>query len=369
MMFLDVLIIYEPVSQESMINRLLEEMNKKGLNMDAFNMHKLQFHINRKKSLIYKFLSFLQHFFLLRLFIKRFFYSSILHKLSLKTKLIDIHFFSRNYVRFLEHYNSPYKLTIWGSDFNRELPYWQERKREIYKRASIIQVATKEMKNSLLSYEKSLVNKIQVCNFGVSLLTQIEEFRSFVNIDSLKKDRIVITCGYNGTKGQQHLKIFNAISHLPKKLKEKLYLQIPLTYGLSRKYRKNIKSALALLNCPYKLYLSRLSDNDLAKLRLRTDITINMQITDALSASLIEHLYSGNILIVGDWLPYGLFDEAKVFYLKSSIEELPSVLECAINDIDNNKLNAKDNLHIIESLFSWSSVSLKQANLYKSLAS
>ena len=367
MKLLDILIIYEPPSQKSMVNRLVEEMNKHNMLVDAFNMYQMQFHINKDKSSLFKFLSFLQFFFVLRPIIKRCFYSIILHQLCLKTKLIDIHFFSRYYVRFLEHYTRPFKLTIWGSDFFRETQYWQERKRNIYRRASLIQVATNEMKNLIQTYDASLKNRIKVCNFGVSLLSQIDKVRSQMRTEVLNKNKIFVACGYNGAKGQQHLKIFNAISQLPYELKNKLILLVPLTYGLSNKYRKQIESALSRLQCEYKLYLNKLSDEDLALLRINTDITINLQITDVLSASLIEHLYSGNVLIVGNWLPYDIFDAANIFYFKTPTDLLPSLLEDVINNIEIYKSVARDNSVKINTLFSWPSVSFKQAEIYREL--
>ena len=47
---------------------------------------------------------------------------------------------------------------------------------------------------------------------------------------------------------------------------------------------------------------------DIARLRIACDIVINVQTTDSLSASIQEHLMAGARLIVGDWLPYGIFE-------------------------------------------------------------
>ncbi len=49
---------------------------------------------------------------------------------------------------------------------------------------------------------------------------------------------------------------------------------------------------------------------------------IQLQATDSFSSSMRETLYAGNIVITGDWLPYGTLDEKGVFMLKvSSVEE------------------------------------------------
>jgi hypothetical protein len=48
----------------------------------------------------------------------------------------------------------------------------------------------------------------------------------------------------------------------------------------------------------------RVNDFELAEIRFVSDITINMQTTDALANSIKEAIAAQNILIVGDWLPY-----------------------------------------------------------------
>ena len=73
----------------------------------------------------------------------------------------------------------------------------------------------------------------------------------------------------------------------------------------------------ALNNCliPYVVLDDYFLDDDLALLRLATDIFLHMPESDALSAALTETAYAGGVTITGDWLPYSPFKKAGMHLL------------------------------------------------------
>lgn len=364
----DILVIYEPIAQKPLVNGLLMVMRQNGLDIDAFNMLEMQYHIHKDDALLFYLFRVLQKWIVTRFINKRVFYPLILKRLAKEAKVIDIHYFTREYAPFLEHYNAPYKLTVWGSDFYRETPYWHERKRPLYKAAKIVQVETPIGKRDLISYEPSLSSKVAVCNFGINLLSVIDEVKKKgLSLKPNPQNKLVVTCGYNGHQGQQHLIMFNALKSLPESTKNNLLLFIPATYGLKSDYRALLEKELNELGIDYYLFTERLSESDLAALRLQTDIAVNIQITDSLSSSLIEHLYSGNVLIAGNWLPYELFDEMGIFYMKTTLKDLYQTLTKAIGENEKLKDVASNNQEKVLKMSSWEALAPKQFTIYNQL--
>lgn len=368
-MDLQFLIIYEPLSQKNLVDSLIKEMRKQTIAIDAFNLFEMRYHNSKTKGLLFFIVRLLQKWIVTRKINKKIIYHIILKKITKGVPCVDIHYFSHDYVSFLEKYEKPYKITIWGSDFYRESLYWQEKKRSVYRRAKFIQVATEEIKNDLIQYDASLADKIVVCNFGINLLPVIDKYKDCgENIVNNLGNKIIVTCGYNGSQGQQHIDIFKAIQALPQNIMAQIVLFVPITYGLNSQYEKEIRHSLNNISCNYYIFKEKLNECDLAKLRIQTDIVINIQITDALSASLTEHLYSGNILIAGNWLPYGTFDRHQIKYWQTSMQDLSTTIEYAINNIRTLKEECKDNHDKIKEFASWENVSKILYKIYYDLS-
>src|SRR3989304_10346614 len=86
-------------------------------------------------------------------------------------------------------------------------------------------------------------------------------------------------------------------------------------------------------NLNYKIMKSMLNIEDIARLRLIANIVLNIQTTDQLSASVQEHLFAGNIVIVGKWLPYDIYDEMGIFFVRAGdLNTLgKKLVDCIIN--------------------------------------
>jgi hypothetical protein len=242
--------------------------------------------------------------------------------------------------------------------------------------AKLIQLETEQIKEEFLKYLPSACDKIRVARFGIYQLKYIDEIiynnsnysLPILQNDSLK-NKIVITCGYNASKGQQHEKIINALQKLDFRQKNTIFLFFPMTYGIKKGYLNYIENLLQQTKIPYHIFSTHLSDKENSALKVLTDIVVNIQITDTLSASLQEHLYAKNILLAGEWLPYKIYDEANIFYLKTSYNELANNISCCIDNLDVLKEKTKENHLKIKKLSTWETVVPDWTKIYTELLS
>ena len=366
-----IIIIYEPVSQKHLINSIIKYCTTQNLLIDAFCLG--DFTNNGCPIPISRFDKYISKYYKKRYvgaILRLLFFSRFLKKISKGYDYIDITFFTPIYYNFLDFLiknNKSYKITIWGSDFYRSTKKDLNRKRYYLENATQIQVETDLVKQDILKCFPSILNKIFVCNYGIELFENIDKLRgrdsNILGIDTY--DRIVLTCGYNGSRGQQHKEIIKAISSLSKEVRDKLFIIIPMTYGIpDSNYLNDIKSDIDKLDIPYRIFTNRLNDDELAELRIRSNIVVNIQITDALSSSLIEHIYAGSILIAGDWLPYSILTDAGIQYTSTSLESLDKVIFSVVNNIKEEFEKCSNNIKNAYLLSSWSNVSHKLRDLF-----
>ena len=348
-------------------------MREKGIIIDAFDATNWKYFDTTKEIPI--FYIFLRKFLFTRYIggrIRCFFHTLLLLCISKDYDIVDVHFFADSYIPYLRRLRKPFKISVWGSDFYRAKLAVQDFKKMCYEKSVMIQVETEEVSQDLLHFDSNLAGKIRVCNFGVDIIDIIAspsfEERELVKND-LHTNKIIVTVGYNGSKGQQHGILFEALESLPIQYKERLFLYVPVTYGLTHEYKQDILKMLERVKIPYHLFEERLSDYDLAQLRKDTDIVLNAQITDTLCASLLQHLCAGSILIVGDWLPYNVYDRLKIKYFKASTNEFAKKIIYCIDHFDVLKDEAKTNKQKVLDFASWENVSMSQFNIYKELFS
>jgi hypothetical protein len=155
---------------------------------------------------------------------------------------------------------------------------------------------------------------------------------------SFDPEKITISIGYSGKKVHQHVKIINTLfrdSALVKH-KDKLHFILPLNYGCDSSYIEEIKYLIKSYNANYKIITQKMTDFEIARLRNATDIMIQLSSSDALSASIIESLLTGAILISGKWLPYEVFKQKRLFFyeLDNIDSTLPKLIIKLAEDID-----------------------------------
>lgn len=249
-------------------------------------------------------------------------------------------------------------LTYYGSDFYRANKYKKFLFKFYNSLVDTISFTSKRMKDDVSRYIKN--DKIsRIVPFGISILDYID--RSLLkDKEDLKesmgipKDNIVITVGYNATKQQRHIRILEIIERaLCTDIGVTILL--PLNYG-DKEYRVKLHNDLERFNMNIKTYDDFLAGEDIADLRVVSDIMIHMQDSDQFSASIVEYLYAGNILLNGSWIDYKELKEWGIYYKEiDSFDNLSSVLQETIKNysFEKSKINSKE---ILKAKLGWNSV-------------
>jgi len=226
--------------------------------------------------------------------------------------------------------------TFWGSDLFRASEQRLKKIENSFDYLDYITLSTKRLLNKFHQvYNTNYDLKIRAALFGISgfddisLLTNLttkNECKKFFNIPERKT---VITIGYNGDSSQQHEKVLNSLVSANKGIWSNVYIVLPMTYGnIEEGYIDSIKVLLDKIGCEYQFITNFLSDIDIAKLRVSTDVFIHAQTTDAFSASVQEYLFSGAVVINPKWISYEELRDLGIEYIEySDFDELPEIIE------------------------------------------
>ena len=250
---------------------------------------------------------------------------------------------------------------LWGSDFYRSSTFDDKLKRILYRQVDFIGIGNPVMRKDFLKVYPEFGSKVRRVVFGISKLTNISDIQSGGNSIELRnkwkvdEDKTIITIGYNGRKQQQHLKIIDALSDSFKNKREKIHILIPFGYLGSKEYKTEIISKLKQLGVGYTIIDWYSTDEEVAEYRILTDVAINGQTTDALSASIQEHFFAGSVLLTGQWLPYDYFRELGLEFKSFSWDNLQNEFNSIIEDLSKQKNDAAKNREIIWSHSSWTS--------------
>ena len=251
-------------------------------------------------------------------------------------------------------------ICIWGSDFYRASDKKRDTMNSLFDHCDSIIIGNITMAEEFSNYyDKKYKDKILPVGFGIGKLDIIKDYKAVLLKDHIRceleipKDKLIITIGYNGIRQQQHLLVLEHFEKIRSALKDNLFILIPFGYGGDVEYRQAIENKLKKLKIGFIIFDSFISDQDIAKLRLATDIVINAQISDASSASIQEHLYAENVLLTGEWLPYTYFTHKGVrlwsFGYDNFFEKLVHVLE----NFESFQKEVQINSEIIYNLSSW----------------
>lgn len=288
--------------------------------------------------------------------------------------VVDFHYFSSLYYPLLPLAKSMGKriiITLWGSDLFRATNKEKEDQRRGYGFVDKVHVATPYMYEMVCSEFPEIKDKVVVFPFGNQSLDDFNNHyddsvdESFLS--NYANDKRMIVCGYNGSVGQRHLEIIKMLNSLPPEVQRKLYVVFPMTYGANPTYIHLINEELIKGNYSYDILVSRLTSRQLFDLRRLTDIVVNIQVTDAFSGSIQEHIFCKNVMLLGDWLPYDVMKNAGIFYLTTSLENLSSSFLDALDNYDDYKIRCSNNKELMYELTSWAGLSGKWKNLYISM--
>lgn len=371
-----VLLLYQFLNHSSLVGALAGHMRPKGIEIDCLDLPTLSF-LSGKKGRS----NFLKSLYLLweRIGKLRRVFSVFLKSRYIMAQikdydLVDIHSYDlyyNNIIPKIKKKGKPLIIMIWGSDFYRATPEALEKRRQGFAMADIIHLETESVKEDFLKVYPEFESKIRIVQFGLNQLDMLNEAmrqpidRVTLIPEDAYKNKLVVTCGYNGIDSQQHEIMIEALSKLPESIRQRLYVLVPFTYGWKPEYKEEVIKCLNKSKLPYTLLDQRLSDSQITELRRISNIVINIQVTDSFSASLQEHMMAGSVMVVGNWLPYQVFDNAGLFMLKTSLNELEKNINDAITNYDYYKDKSTVNKQRAYNLSSWEGVSDKWINIYK----
>ncbi len=305
------------------------------------------------------------------------FYNLLYAKLKLKLDIIHIHYLSDGAYRFAwcaKAKNSKIIGTYWGSDIFRISEKNAKVIKKRFKKTDAITMMSEKIANRFFElYGDEFADKcIWNMPFGNEVFSHITEIEKRFSRKDCKNEfnadpeRILISVGYNGTEAQQHDIVLEQLAHLSDVIKDRINLILHMGYGLnSEAYLQKVRDLSNALGIKTILLFTFLDFDEIAKLRLASDIYINAQTTDDYSGSVMEYLYAGCMLISGEWLNYRQLDKSGISYIKfNDFSELPKLVSEAV---ESEKVRFIENRAAITSIFSWDCIKHKWHYLYDSI--
>lgn len=291
-----------------------------------------------------------------------------------KFDFLQIHYVGNQ--RFTKYTYRIYKMishkliiTFWGSDIldidEKKAKYIKG----LVKQADTIVLPTAQMKFMFEKYYgEEFSYKIKHCIFGNPVVqTYIENKSELSDIEKympveLPKNKKIISVGYNGLPRQNHIKIIEAISTLPSKIKDNIIVLIQAGYGGNSEYINEIKNCFDTLNINGIVLENFIGMKETIALKKRVDIFIHGQKTDALSASLIEYILMDTFVLNPKWIQYNELKELGINYIE--YQHFSDIKEILIN-IFENKIEKGQYDKVIEENFSWSARKKEWKSLYE----
>ena len=265
--------------------------------------------------------------------------------------------------------------SVGGSDLYREAKVEKVREGQIHNiRFCDWLTAENEQTINLFykTYGEEFKNKPMTINrFGIDILDKFDfvkdmDRKSLCLKYGIPDGTINVACGYNSSPEHQHLSIVESIKQMDKKLREKCCFVFPLTYGWGTDdYIDMLDRQLSEDNIKHVFLRRFLSATEMAEYISLCNIMIHVQTTDQMSSTMLAHMYNGNIVIAGDWLPYRSLEEQGVFFLTiNKLEDLERKLDYSIRNIEDYHLRCKGNREIIYKMSSWESAAKNWYKVY-----
>ena len=253
--------------------------------------------------------------------------------------LINIHQIPHNaleYVRVAHRCNTKIMLTPFGSDVLRVSKIYKKSLSRAfheadYVSANLLTGFADKIKTQYNIPESKLIN----LGYGSETITAILEQKGKINrkqqvaMLDIPYSNYYITCGYTASMAQRHSLMIEAIKANKDLLPKDYCVLIPLSYGPAKEQLKiELSTQCIEAGLNYRIIEDYLTVEQVAALRLITDIFIHIQPTDAYNASLQEFILAGAKCINGKWLDYpSLERHGAPYYVCDSLEDLPKVLK------------------------------------------
>ena len=272
-------------------------------------------------------------------------------------------------------------MTFWGSDLFQITGYENYKQQsEAFERADLITVNAIEIRETALAkYGRNLFSKMRFSDFGLNLQkldfiegrNNPETIKAFKARYGIPEEKIIITAGYSGSSKQRHIEILKELKTLDERIKRKIFVIIPMTYGLqfeSKDYLKKVEDYSE--NCGFgcKIFTEYMKHDELADFTVSSQIMLNLRDTDAINASMLESVFAGNIVVNGAWLPYGRLKRAGIYFPEvNSFSDINNTVTFIIDNFEEEKKKTSKNKVPIKKYFLYTSLIYDWVNIYKEL--
>lgn len=358
-------------SQKLLIDILNTNTGQKFIDLNIYNRvmypSKIFFNIQKITDIISPYLSF----FSLRFFIKK-----SLKYSTAKYDAVHIHFFNKNFLFIdvvnIQRITNELIITFWGSDFYKRDNAQRNKMKPYLNLASKIIFSNPDMKEHFTSYFNDYFSKCQVIATGLDILSHIDLLesknltkKSIKHELSIDPNKIVITIGYSSHQDNHQIEIIEQITKRgDKNYLNNIHFVFPLTYG-DVNYKQKIIRTAQRYNLNFTALTHPLPKDLIAMYRLASDIMIHLRDTDQFSGSFQEYLYSNNIVITGNWLPYQFIIDKGIFmYSVSKIDELSDKLNFVLANLESEILKTIGNKKIIAEISHWNVLTEKHISIY-----
>ena len=180
---------------------------------------------------------------------------------------------------------------------------------------------------------------------------------------------MVVCCGYNANPAHQHLKMISSFSRLPQDIIRKLFFVFPMTYSaVECGYIEKVRSAIQEVTDNFIILEDFMNTEEMAEVVQATDVMIHVQTTDQMSSTMLAHMYNGNVVIAGAWLPYHSLKERGVYFIDvNEVDEVGAVLADVTQNREAYKEKCKNNEELVYSMSSWDVCAKEWIAVYEKL--
>lgn len=237
--------------------------------------------------------------------------------------------------------------SYWGGDIEDRTGNIVRVREKCFKRAEVITVTVQQTLNDFREiYGNAYDDKLMVCRFatdGINCINKIsktatrEECRQSYGIPD---NKICITCGYSAYREQHQDRIIKELTKLPKELKEKIFVIVPMQYGrmTDTEYLSAVAAAAESADFDCVVLREFVPFEMSARLAVATDIYLHLRDTDAFSNALKEQVYAGSLVIKGDWLKYIELEEMKAPIISiPDFDSLEKTVETCLKNLTLSK--------------------------------
>lgn len=293
---------------------------------------------------------------------------------AIKPDVIHVHYAYPHILRLIPFFSRKAKviITFWGSDLLRANAKNLGLIKARAEKADALVVGAEDLYDCLIAQDISFKEKTFLIRMGLTAFDAIDKKRQdragarVRLLGETAEDRLVVAVGYNAGKAQQHLKVLESLARLPDPIKNKMIIILPLTYQNDDvQYLEEIKRVLKDSGIEGKQLTRFMDDEQIADLCLATDMFINAQITDAISGSMLEHIYAETIVINGNWLEYAFLEDNHIDC--PTFSDFADLREVVMRTISAQEApyDLKAATQIVKGNFSWSESRKRWEKVYE----